>query len=56
MDLTEVSEKAARLDMDMDDLKRHWLMELHRLQTLTNVMLMGMGVLVVIAFMVGVMI
>ena len=56
MNLDEASEKVARLDTDMDDLKRHWLMELHRLQALTNAMMMGMGTLIVIAFLVGVMI
>ena len=54
VNVEEISMKVAEMSEQMDDLERTYLREMHRLQRQTGMVILIMGVLIAVAFLIGV--
>ena len=54
VNVEEISMKVAEMSEQMDDLERTYLREMHRLQRQTGMVILIMGVLIAVAFLMGV--
>jgi len=54
VNVEEISMKVAEMSEQVDDLERTYLREMHRLQRQTGMVILIMGVLIAVAFLMGV--
>lgn len=54
VNVEEISMKVAEMSEQVDDLERTYLREIHRLQRQTGMVILIMGVLIAVAFLMGV--